>query len=216
MVRRHRGHRRRHRGRVASDEGTRSVYAERIAIDRKALTRYAVAVAEIQEVINPAVGGANITHTVEGRERYPVNLRYPRYGRDSEEKLRELPMVTDSRENIRLQDVAEVRVADRPSVIKSENARPNGWVFITIQNCDLGAYVDEARHLVDEEVELPPDYPVSWSGQHEYLMRAQQRLAYISPLTPATILALLYLSFGGLTQAMMVMVAVPLALVGGF
>jgi Cu(I)/Ag(I) efflux system membrane protein CusA/SilA len=205
-------------------DGTRTVYAERstsaryidIEIDRWALTRYATTVDEIQEVINTAVGGATVMYTVEGRERYPVNLRYPRYVRDSVEKLRNLPIVTSSREEIQLRDVARVRVVDGPAMIKSENARLNGWVYVTIDGRDLGSYVSAAQQAVDEAVSLPVGYTIAWSGQYEYLMRASERLAYIIPLTLAIILLLLYLSFRNIVQALMVMVAVPLALVGGF
>ena len=205
-------------------DGTRTVYAERsasaryidIEIDRWALTRYATTVDEIQEVINTAVGGATVMYTVEGRERYPVNLRYPRYVRDSVEKLRDLPIVTSSREEIQLRDVARVRVVDGPAMIKSENARLNGWVYVTIDGRDLGSYVSAAQQAVNEAVSLPVGYTIAWSGQYEYLMRASERLAYIIPLTLAIILLLLYLSFRNIVQALMVMVAVPLALVGGF
>jgi Cu(I)/Ag(I) efflux system membrane protein CusA/SilA len=204
--------------------GTRSVYSERAAsaryidiqIDRWALTRYSVTVEEIQEVINTAVGGVTVMYTVEGRERYPVNLRYPQHVRDSLEKIRELPIVTDGREEIQLRDVARVRVLDGPAVIKSENARLNGWVYINLDTGDLGSYVAAARRAVRNQVELPPGYTLTWSGQYEYLERARERLSVIVPLTLVTILFLLYLSFRQLVPALMVMVAVPLALVGGF
>ncbi len=204
-------------------DGTQSVYGERsasaryidIRIDRAALLRYAVTVDEIQEVINTAVGGSNVTYTVEGRERYPVNLRYPRHFRDSLEKLRQLPIVTDSREQLQLQDVAAVKITDGPAIIKSENGRLNGWVYVTIRDRDLASYVDEAQSAVAQQVPLPPGYSLSWSGQYEFLERARERLAVIVPVTLAVILALLYLSFRNIAQALIVMVAVPLALVGG-
>jgi len=204
--------------------GTKSVYAERAAsaryidieIDRWALTRYAVTVEEIQEVINTAVGGVTVMYTVEGRERYPVNLRYPQHVRDSVEKIRDLPIVTDGREEIQLRDVARVRVVDGPAVIKSENARLNGWVYINIADRDLGSWVAEAQHAVSEQVTLPPGYTLTWSGQYEYLQRAQARLAWIIPLTLAIILLLIYLSFRNLVQALLIMLAVPLSLLGGF
>ncbi len=205
-------------------EGTRSVYSERTAsaryidieIDRHALLRYSTTVDEIQEVINTAVGGANVMWTVEGRERYPVNLRYPRYVRDSVDKLRELPIVTGSQEEFRLRDVAEVRVVDGPAVIRSEDARLNGRIYITIADRDLGSYIAAARQAVDDKVELPAGYTLTWAGQYEYMQRAYGRLSWIVPLTLAIILGLLYLSFRNFTQALMVMVAVPLSLVGGF
>jgi Cu(I)/Ag(I) efflux system membrane protein CusA/SilA len=205
-------------------EGTRSVYSERstsaryidIEIDRQALSRYATTVDEIQEVINTAVGGATVMYSVEGRERYPVNLRYPRYVRDSVDKLRELPIVTGNREEIQLRDVAAVRITDGPAVIKSENARLNGWVYVTLAGRDLGSWVSTAQQAVATAISLPPGYTISWSGQYQYLMRASERLAWIIPLTLAIILLLLYLSFRNAIQALMVMVAVPLSLVGGF
>jgi Cu(I)/Ag(I) efflux system membrane protein CusA/SilA len=205
-------------------EGTRSVYSERTAsaryidieIDRHALLRYSTTVDEIQEVINTAVGGANVMWTVEGRERYPVNLRYPRHVRDSLDKLRELPIVTESQEEFRLRDVAEVKVVDGPPVIRSEDARLNGRIYINIADRDLGSYIAAARQAVDDKVELPAGYTLTWAGQYEYMQRAYERLSWIVPLTLAIILGLLYLSFRNFTQALMVMVAVPLSLVGGF
>jgi len=205
-------------------EGTRSVYAERTAsaryidieINRQALTRYSTTVEEIQEVINTAVGGVNVLWTVEGRERYPVNLRYPRHVRDSVDKLRDLPIVTESQEEFQLRDVAQVRVIDGPPLIRSEDARLNGRVYVTIAERNLGSYIAAARQAVREQVILPPGYTLTWAGQYEYLQRAAQRMATIVPLTLAIILVLLYLSFRNFTQALMVMAAVPLSLVGGF
>jgi Cu(I)/Ag(I) efflux system membrane protein CusA/SilA len=204
-------------------EGTRSVYSERTAsaryidveINRHALTRYSTTVDEIQEVINTAVGGSNVMWTVEGRERYPVNLRYPRHVRDSVDKLRDLPIVTASQEEFQLRDVAEVRVVDGPPVIRSEDARLQGRVYITIEDLDLGSYIAAARQAVAEQVTLPAGYTLTWAGQYEYLQRAGQRMAWIVPLTLAIILVLLYLSFHSFTQALLVMAAVPLSLVGG-
>ena len=147
--------------------GTQSVYSERTAsaryldieIDRHGLARYSTTVDEIQEVINLAVGGANVTYTVEGRERYPVNLRYPRHMRDSVEKLRELPIVTESQEEFRLRDVAEVRLVDGPPVIRSEDARLNGRVYVTIAGRDLGSYVEDAQKAVARGLACHPAIP---------------------------------------------------------
>ena len=204
-------------------EGTQSVYSERTAsaryidveIDRHALTRYSTTMEEIQEVISTAVGGVNVMWTVEGRERYPVNLRYPRHVRDSVDKLRDLPIVTASQEEFQLRDVAEVRVIDGPPMIRSEDARLNGRVYVTIEGRDLGSYIAAAQQVVREQVTLPPGYTLTWAGQYEYMQRAGARLAAIVPLTLAIILVLLYLSFRNFTQALMVMAAVPLSLVGG-
>ena len=205
-------------------EGTQSVFSERTAsaryidvdIDRYALTRYSLTLAEIQDIISMAVGGVNVMYTVEGRERYPVNLRYPRHVRDSVDKIRALPIVTESQEEIQLSDVADVRVVDGPPVIRSEDARLNGRVYVTIEDRDLGSYIAEARQAVTEQVTMPAGYTLTWSGQYEYMQRAQERLSWIVPLTLAIILVLLYLSFRNFTQALLVMVAVPLSLVGGF
>jgi Cu(I)/Ag(I) efflux system membrane protein CusA/SilA len=204
-------------------EGTQSVFSERTAsaryidieIDRHALTRYSTTMEEIQEIINTAVGGVNVMWTVEGRERYPVNLRYPRHVRDSVDKLRNLPIVTESLEELQLRDVAKIRVIDGPSVIRSEDARLNGRVYVTIGDRDLGSYIAAAQQAVREQVALPPGYTLTWAGQYEYMQRAAERLAWIVPLTLAIILVLLYLSFRTFTQALMVMAAVPLSLVGG-
>jgi len=205
-------------------EGTQSVYSERTAsaryidieIDRFALTRYSTTIEEIQEVISTAVGGVNVMWTVEGRERYPVNLRYPRHLRDSVAKLRDLPIVAESKEEFQLSDVAKVSVIDGPPMIRSEDARLNGRVYVTIKDRDLGSYIADARQAVTEKVELPPGYTLTWAGQYEYMQRAAQRLSQIIPFTLVIILVLLYLSFRNFTQALMVMAAVPLSLVGGF
>ena len=204
-------------------EGTQSVYSERTAsaryidikIDRHAITRYSTTVEEIQQIINTAVGGVNVLWTVEGRERYPVNLRYPRHDRDSVAKLRDLPIVTESQEEFQLSDVAEIRVVDGPPMIRSEDARLNGRVYVTIGDFDLGSYIAAARQAVSAQVKLPPGYTLTWAGQYEYMLRAGQRLTQIVPFTLAIILVLLYLSFRNFTQALMVMAAVPLSLVGG-
>jgi Cu(I)/Ag(I) efflux system membrane protein CusA/SilA len=172
-------------------------------------------VADVYEVIAVAVGGMNITYTVEGRERYPINIRYPASSRDSLSALRDLPVFLPAGQQIRLADVAEVAIKDGPEMIKSEDARLNGWVYVDIAGRDLGSYVEDARRLVSNHVKLPPGYSISWSGQYQYLTRAAERLHYIVPLTLALILLLLYLNFRNLTEALMVMGALPLALVGG-
>ncbi len=204
--------------------GTTSAFAERVTggryinieIDRRAAARYGLNIADIQEVISTAVGGKNIAETIEGRERYPVNLRYPQQVRDSLEQLRLLPMVTSGGAQIALSDVAKIEIADGPDMIKSENARLSGWVYVQTEGRDLGSYVNDAKQRVAEQVKLPAGYTLTWSGQYEYLERAKQRLQYVIPLTLAIILLLLYLNFRNLTQSLMVMGAVPLSLVGGF
>jgi Cu(I)/Ag(I) efflux system membrane protein CusA/SilA len=180
------------------------------------MARYSTTVVEIQEIINTAVGGVNVMWTTEGRERYPVNLRYPLHVRDSLDKLRNLPIVLESQEELMLQDVAGVRIIDGPPMIRSEDARLNGRVYVTLSGRDLGSYIAAARKAVHEQVELPPGYTLTWAGQYEYMQRAQERLGWIIPLTLAIILGLLYLSFRSFTQALIIMAAVPLSLVGGF
>jgi len=208
---------------VGKVPGTASVYSERvdggryvdITVRRDQAARYGLSVADLQDVISTAVGGMTIGYTVEGRERYPINLRYPYDARDSLPALRDLPVFVATGEQIRLADVADVEVKDGPMMIKTEDARLNGWVYIDIKNVDLGSYVQHAQRAVADAIKLPPGYSISWSGQYQYLLRAKERLHYIVPLTLALILLLLYLNFRNMTEALMVMLALPLALVGG-
>ncbi len=203
--------------------GTLSVFSERVAgaryidinINRRAAARFGLNIADIQEVISKAVGGANVTQTVEGLERYPVNVRYPRAVRDSISKLRQLPIVTPSKAQIPLHEVAEVKIVDGPGMIKSENARRIGWIYVDIQNRDLGGYVLDAQKQVAEKINLPAGYSVGWAGQYEYMLRAKEKLTYVVPLTLVIIFLLLYLNFRNFTECFMVMGTVPLALVGG-
>ncbi len=202
---------------------TRSVFSERVGgaryididIDRDKAAHYGMSVADVHEVIDLAVGGKNLTYTVEGRERYPVNLRYPRYVRDSIDALNELPIFLSTGEQIRLQEVAAVTIKDGPALIKTEDARLNGWVYIDINDSDMGSYVQRAQKVVAQEISLPAGYSISWSGQYQYLMRATERLQYIVPLTLILIVVLLYLNFRNMTEVLIVMGALPLALVGG-
>jgi len=203
--------------------GTASVFSERVGgaryididIDRDKAAHYGMSVADVHEVISTAVGGVNLTYTVEGRERYPINLRYPRHVRDSVDALNDLPVFISTGEQIRLSEVADISIKDGPALIKTEDARLNGWVYVDIKGRDLGTYVKEAQAAVAEQVDLPPGYSISWSGQYQYLLRAVERLQYIVPLMLVLIFALLYLNFRNMTEALMVMGALPLALVGG-
>ncbi len=203
--------------------GTVSAFSERVAggryidvdVDRRAAARFGLNIADVHDVIGSAVGGMNVTQTIEGLERYPVNIRYPQDTRDSVSKLRQLPIVTPSGAQIPLHEVASVAIADGPGMIKSENARRIGWVFVDIRDRDLGSYVVEAQQLVAEQLELPAGYSISWSGQYEYMLRAKAKLTYVVPVTLAIILLLLYLNFRNFTESLMVMGAVPLAAVGG-
>ena len=204
--------------------GTASAYSERVAAGRYIeivprrleAARLGLNVDDINQVVSAAVGGINITETVEGLERYPVNVRFPREQRDDVEKLRELPLVTPAGAQIPLSQVAEVKVVDGPPMLKSENARLNGWTFVDIRDVDLGSYVRRAQQQVREQVELPPGYSISWSGQYEYMLRAQQKLAQVVPLTLVIIFLLLYLTFKRVGEAALVMLTLPFALVGGF
>jgi Cu(I)/Ag(I) efflux system membrane protein CusA/SilA len=157
----------------------------------------------------------NVTETVEGLERYPVNIRYPRASRDSVEKLRQLPVVTPGGLQIPLQAVADIRVEDGPPMIKSENARLNGWVFIDIEDTDVGSYVREARRVLDEQLELPPGYSLGWSGQYEYMQRAKQRLKLVAPITLAVIVLLLFINFRNMAEVLIILGTLPMALIGG-
>ena len=207
---------------LAEVPGTASVYSERVAggryikvdIDRERAARFGLNVADVQQVVATAIGGMNITETVEGLERYPVNIRYPQSYRDSPEQLALLPMVTPGGQRIALGDVATIYLEDGPPGIKSENARLNGWTFVDIEGVDVGSYVESARELVSAEVDLPPGYSLVWSGQYEYMERAKARLAYVVPLTLAIIVVLLYLNFRNFSQVAILMGTLPLALVG--
>ena len=204
-------------------EGTASVYSERVAggryvdvdIDRDKAARFGMNIDDVQEIVRSAVGGMNVTRTVEGLERYPVNVRYPQRVRDSVQQLRLLPIVTPTGARIALADVADVRVADGPPVIKSENARPNGWTYVDIADRDLGSYVAEAQRIVAESVELPAGYSLSWSGQYEYMVRAKERLSVVGPVTLAIIVLLLYINFRRFAEVAMILGTLPMALIGG-
>ena len=209
-------------------EGTASVYSERVAggryveidIDRERAARFGLNIADLQAVVQAAVGGMNVTETVEGLERYPVNIRYPQRYRDSAEQLRQLPIVAQGSmgnpgQRIALADVADVRITDGPPAIKSENARLNGWTLVDIDGRDLGSYVAEAQRVVAAEVELPPGYSLTWSGQYEYMLRAQERLKLVVPLTIAIIMLLLYLNFRNLAEVLIILGTVPFSMIGG-
>ncbi|MFT5541762.1 MAG: Cu(I)/Ag(I) efflux system membrane protein CusA/SilA [Glaciecola sp.] len=202
--------------------GTASAYAERVAggryikvdIKREKAARYGLNIADVQEVIASAVGGMNVTQSVEGLERYPVNVRYPQSYRSSPEALSLLPIVAPNGMRIALGDVADVLIEEGPPGIKSENARPNGWVFIDIENVDLGTYVAQAQKAVNEQLDLPAGYSITWSGQYEYMLRAQEKLSYALPLTMGIIIILLYLNFRNIAEVVMIMGTLPLAMVG--
>ncbi len=203
-------------------EGTASVYSERVAggryinvnIDRAKAARFGLNVADVQQVVASAIGGMNVTQTVEGLERYPVNIRYPQAYRSSPEQLELLPIVTASGERVSLGDVAEVVLTDGPPGIKSENARLNGWAFIDIDSIDVGTYVERAQKVVADQLNLPVGYSIAWSGQYEYMQRAKEKLSYVVPLTLAIIAVLLFMSFKSLAEVGILMGTLPFAMVG--
>ncbi len=204
--------------------GTASAFSERVAggryvtvdILREQASRYGLNIDDVQDVVRTAIGGMNVTETVEGLERYPVNLRYPREYRDSLEKLKDLPVVTPNGQQIPLSAVASISIEDGPPMIKSENARRNGWIFVDIEGVDLGSYVAAAKKAVQEQVKLQPGYSINWSGQYEYLERAKQRLAMVIPVTLAIIVLLLFMNFKSLPEVLIILGTLPMALVGGF
>jgi Cu(I)/Ag(I) efflux system membrane protein CusA/SilA len=203
--------------------GTRSAYAERVQggryievrIDRVRAARLALTLADVQQVVALAIGGENVGETVEGLQRFPINIRYPRELRDSVEKLTVLPIVTEAGATTTLGAVADLVVTDGPPQIRSENARLNGWVYVDISGRDLGRYVRQAQQLVAARVALPPGFSITWSGQFEYLERATKKLTLVVPVTLAIIFVLLYLTFRSLTEAVLIMVTLPFALIGG-
>lgn len=209
---------------VSAVPGTASAFSERVAggrylevrPDRLAAARVGLSIADINQMVAAAVGGIDVTRTVEGLERYPVNVRFPRERRDEIEELRELPIVTPTGAQVPLGQVADIVIVDGPPMLKSENARLNGWTFVDIRGRDLGSWIDEARARVRDEVALPPGYSITWSGQYEYMARAQARLKQVVPLTLAIIFVLLYLAFRRVGEAVLVMLSLPFALVGGF
>jgi len=208
---------------LADVSGTASVYSERVAggryikvdIQREKAARYGLNISDIQQVVATAIGGMNVTQTVEGLERYPVNIRYPQDYRNSPEQLALLPIVTPNGQRIPLGDVANIFIEDGPPGIKSENARLNGWSFIDINSdVDIGHYVENAQNILREQLVLPAGYSIAWAGQYEYMQRAKEKLSYVVPLTLAIIIVLLYLNFRNMIEVAMIMLTLPLAMVG--
>lgn len=208
---------------IGTLDGTASVYAERVTggrfvdidVNRLEAARFGLNVADVHDVVRTAIGGMTVTESVEGAERYPVNLRYPRDYRNSVAALQSLPVITPTGAEIPLGRVADITIADGPGVIRSENARTNGWVYVDISGVDIGTYVAEAQEAIATYVDLPPGYSISWSGQYEFMERAKAKLAIVVPVTLVIILLLLFLNFRRLTPVLMIMGTLPLALVGG-
>ncbi|WP_194725317.1 efflux RND transporter permease subunit [Noviherbaspirillum malthae] len=204
--------------------GVTSALAERLSggryidvtIDRRQAARYGLAVTDVQSVVSSAIGGENVGEVVDGRQRFPINVRYPRDYRDSVQNLRELPVVTERGAQIRLGDLAQVQVTDGPPMIRSENARLSGWVYVDVRGTDLRSAVTAMQEAVQKEVKLPAGYSIGWSGQFEYLERAAAKLQTVIPVTLAVIFLLLYLAFRSTSEALLLMLTVPFALIGGF
>jgi Cu(I)/Ag(I) efflux system membrane protein CusA/SilA len=207
--------------------GTLSAYAERsvggnyvdIEVNRDEIDRYGLTVADVQDVVATAIGGMNVSLTVEGLERYPINVRYPRELRDNLDLVRATLVPTPSGQHIPLAQLVDLRVRKGPPSIKSEGARPNTWIYVDIRDVDVGTYVERARAAVDDaiargEVKVPPGYTISWSGQYEYMQRAKQRLAIAVPLTLLIIVVILYFNTRGIPETLIVLLAVPFSLVG--
>ncbi len=203
--------------------GTLSVYAERVTggnfldfqIKRKEAARYGLTVGDVQDIIMTAIGGMNITQTVEGLERYPVNLRYGRELRDTPEKLRRILVPTPTGAQVPITQVADIRIVKGPPVVKSENARNTAWIYVDLTGIDVGTYVKKAQQIVGEKIQLPPGYSMVWSGQYEYMVRAQKRLMIVVPMTLIIIFLLLYLNFKNIAESLIVMMSVPFSLTGG-
>jgi Cu(I)/Ag(I) efflux system membrane protein CusA/SilA len=204
--------------------GVTSAFAERLTggryidvkIDRATAGRYGLNVSDVQSVVSAAIGGDNIGETIEGLQRFPINVRYPREIRDSVEMIRDLPVLTERGAQIRLRDVAAIRISDGPPMLKSENARLSGWVYIDLHGRDLSSAVRDMQRAVTQDVKLPPGYSISWSGQFEFLERATQKLKIVVPATLVIIFVLLYLIFRRFADALLIMATLPFALVGGF
>jgi len=208
---------------VKNIEGVSSAFAERLTggryvdvdIDRDLAARYGMNISDIQSIISSAVGGMNIGETVEGLQRFPINVRYPRELRDSLTRLRALPIYTGSGQRIVLGDVAKISITDGPPMLRSENSRLAGYVYIDIRGRDLQSAVLDMQRVVAEQVELPAGYSISWSGQFEYLERATAKLKLVVPFTLLIIFVLLYMTFKVVDEALLIMATLPFALVGG-
>ncbi|AFT66946.1 efflux RND transporter permease subunit [Cycloclasticus sp. P1] len=186
-----------------------------VDINRATASRYGLTTGDVQDVIQTAIGGMNVTETVEGLERYPVNVRYPRELRDDVENLKRVLISTPTGSQIPLVQIADLTYRRGPPVIKSENSRPNAWVYVDISSSDIGGFVDKAKKVLAEQVDIPAGYTIVWSGQFEYMERAAKRLQLVVPATLMIIFILLYLNFRNLLEPIIVMLALPFAVIGG-
>lgn len=204
-------------------EGTASVYSERVAsgryvtidIDRLATARFGLNISDVQMVVKTALGGMEVAQSVEGLERYPINIRYPRDYRNTLEKIKQLPVVTPNNAHIPLSELANIRIEQGPGMIKTENARLNGWIYVDVSDDDIGTYVQRAKKRINDTIQLPAGYSISWSGQYEYLQRAADKMKTVVPATLAVIILLLYLNFRNLTEVVIIIGTLPMALTGG-
>jgi Cu(I)/Ag(I) efflux system membrane protein CusA/SilA len=204
--------------------GVSSALAERLSggryievdIDRLAAARYGLNIADVQSVVSAAIGGETVSETIEGLQRFPINVRYPRELRDSVNDLQQLPIVTPNGAQITLGTVAKLSLVDGPPMLRSENSRLSGWVYVDLRGRDLRSAVDAMRMQVAKSVKLPAGYSITWSGQFEYLERAAAKLRIVVPFTLLVIFVLLYLTFQRLDEAALIMATLPLSLIGGF
>ena len=203
-------------------EGTLSAYAERVMggsyldidIDREAAARYGLTTGDVQDVIATAIGGMNVSETVEGLERYPINVRYPRELRDNVAALAEVLVPTAGGAQVPLSQLASLHIRQGPPMIKTEDARPNAWVYVDLRGIDIGTWIARAKEAVAAEVEIPEGYTVFWSGQYEYMERARARLMLIIPVTLFIVIVILYVNTGSFVKTSIVLLAVPFSLIG--
>ncbi len=209
---------------LRNKKGTLSVFSERVTggnyldftINRREIARYGLQVQDVQDIIKTAIGGMNVTYTVEGLERYPVNLRYNRKFRDNIDELRRVLVPTPSGAQVPLTQLADISIKKGPAGIKSENSKRSAWVFVDIKGMDIGTYVKQARELVNKSIELPSGYSLVWSGQYEYMEKARKTLNVIVPATLLVIFILLFIHFNNIIEVFIVMASLPFALLGGF
>jgi copper/silver efflux system protein len=207
---------------LQSVPGTRSAYAERVTsgyyldfeLKREEIARYGLAIDEVQMLIESVIGGESITTTVEGRERYPVSVRYARELRDDPERLKRILIPSMNGAQVPLGQLLELRLTSGPAMIRDEDAQLAGYVYVDMAGRDIGGYVEEAKKKVAEQVQLPPGYTLSWSGQYEYMQRAKERLIYVVPLTLLVIFLLLYVNFKSVARCVIVLLAVPFSMIG--
>lgn len=211
-------------GAVRSVRGTRNAFSERVTggyyldfkVKRDQIARYGLTVQDVEMVIESAVGGANITTTIEGRERFPVNVRYQRYYRSDLNTLRRTLISTPGGVQIPIDQVADVSLTTGPTVIRTEQAQLLGYVYVDVADRDIGSYVDEAKQVVNRMVKLPEGYYLEWSGQYEYMMRAKERLKIVIPVTLLLVIVLLYFNTRNVVKIAIVLLAVPFSLIGAF